>query len=63
MALFVFRENDVIARPRPFFACGAKNRYLPIGLKITMEKLSSTPDTMAMLVFHKNDVINDHAPF
>ena len=63
MALFVFRKNDVITRPRPFFTCGAKNRYHPITLKITMEMLSSTPDTMAMLVFCENDVITGHASF
>ena len=57
MALFVFRENDVITRPRPFFTCGAKNRCPPIGFKIVMGKLLHLPRTMAMFVFHETDVI------
>ena len=52
----ILREIDVTALPRPVFACGAKNQCPPIGLKITMGKLWTSPDTMAVLVLRENDV-------
>ena len=62
MTMLVLRENDVIRRPRPVFACGVKNQSAPIGLKLDKGKLSTTPDTMAMLVLRENNVIRRSHP-
>ena len=63
MVTMILRENDVNALSRPVFACGAKNRCRPIGLKITMGSLWPSPDTMAVFILRENDVTPDHAQF
>ena len=57
MVTMILRENDVTALPPPVFACGAKNRCPPIGLKIGMGKLWTSPDTMTVLVLREIDVL------